>query len=371
MRKIVALLVLITLMSCSQEQPTLIKFELDKKGSYAIQYREADGTFTVMDSLEILGGDVFEVSFDTLQMISFLPIQGELPVVHAVIGPNTGELIVDSEGFISGDEENDWLGVQRSMQIELINLIDSLDVIKDSYTDSTTFEGLPALDSVFFNYADAYRARILDSLESVPGRLSNIMTVYHRIGQNPVLDYTIDRKVLRRMNIELQRLAPNSKDALAFKMWIEEFEETYVFTQTVKENAEKFIPGHPFPELTLESPQGESKRLKRMSLDNHVIAIWASWCAECRNDLRSVAQKQNMDNWILLSLDGVPKQRSPIGEWYSAINQDGLGGSHLSDLKGGRSIITERLGVQEMPLYFKVEDGLITVRSNQISAVLN
>ena len=115
MRKIVALLVLITLMSCSQEQPTLIKFELNKKGSYAIQYREADGTFTVMDSLEILGGDVFEVSFDTLQMISFLPIQGELPVVHAVIGPNTGELIVDSEGFISGDEENNWLGVQRSM----------------------------------------------------------------------------------------------------------------------------------------------------------------------------------------------------------------------------------------------------------------
>ena len=84
MRKIVALLVLNTLMSCSQEQPTLIKFELDKKGSYAIQYREADGTFTVMDSLEILGGDVFEVSFDTLQMISFLPIQGELPCLFSV-----------------------------------------------------------------------------------------------------------------------------------------------------------------------------------------------------------------------------------------------------------------------------------------------
>ena len=371
MRKIVALLVLITLMSCSQEQPTLIRFELDKEGSYAIQFREADGTFSIMDSLDILGGDIFEVSFDTLQMISFLPIQGELPVVHAVIGPNTGELIVDSEGFISGDEENNWLGVQRSMQIELINLIDSLDVIKDSYTDSTTFEGLPALDSVFFNYADAYRARILDSLESVPGRLSNIMTVYHRIGQNPVLDYTIDRKVLRRMNIELQRLAPNSKDALAFKMWIDEFEESYIFSLTVEENAEKFLPGHPFPELTLESPQGESIQLKRMSLDNHVVAIWASWCEECRNDLRSIAKNQNMDNWILLSLDGVPQQRSPIGEWYSAINQDGLGGSHLSDLKGGRSIITERLGVQEMPLYFKVEGGLITVRSNQISAVLN
>ena len=371
MRKIVSLLALITLMSCSQEQPTLIKFELDKKGFYAIQYREADGTFTVMDSLEILGGDVFEVSFDTLQMISFLPIQGDLPVVHAVIGPNTGELTVDSQGFISGDEENNWLGVQRSMQIDLINLIDSLDIIKNTYTDSSTFKGLPVLDSIFFNYADTYRARILDSLESAPGRLSNIMTVYHRIGPKPVINYTVDRSILRKMNTELIRLAPNSKDAMAFKMWIEEFEESYIFTQTVEENANKFVPGNPFPEFSLESPQGESIRLKRMSLDNHVIAIWASWCTECRNDLRSAAKSQNMDNWILLSLDGIPQQRNPIREWYLAITQDALGGNHLSDLKGGRSVITERLGVQEMPLYFKVEDGLITVRSNQISAVLN
>lgn len=371
MRKIVSLLALITLMSCSQEQPTLIKFELDKKGFYAIQYREADGTFTVMDSLEILGGDVFEVSFDTLQMISFLPIQGDLPVVHAVIGPNTGELTVDSQGFISGDEENNWLGVQRSMQIDLINLIDSLDIIKNSYADSSTFKGLPVLDSIFFNYADTYRARILDSLESAPGRLSNTMTVYHRIGQKPVIDYTVDRSILRKVNTELMRLAPNSKDAMAFKMWIDEFEESYIFTQTVEENANKFVPGNPFPEFSLESPQGESIRLKRMSLDNHVIAIWASWCTECRNDLRSAAKSQNMDNWILLSLDGIPQQRNPIREWYLAITQDALGGNHLSDLKGGRSVITERLGVQEMPLYFKVEDGLITMRSNQISAVLN
>tara|TARA_Y100000385_G_C13109456_1_gene651461 strand:- start:635 stop:1750 length:1116 start_codon:yes stop_codon:yes gene_type:complete len=371
MRKLGALLGFITLISCSQEQPTLIKFELDKKGSYAIQYREADGTFSVMDSLEIIGRDVFEVSFDTLQMISFLPIEGELPVVHAVIGPNTTELTLDSQGFISGDVENNWLGAQRKMQIDLINLIDSLDDIKATYADSATFNGITSLDSIFFEYADAYRARILDSLESSPGRISNIMTVYHRIGQNPVLDYSIDRKVLRRMNIELQRLAPYSKDVMAFNMWIGEFEETYVFTQTVKENSQKFVPGNPFPEFILESPKGESVHLKRMSLDNHVVAIWASWCTECRSDLRRAAQQQNMDNWILLSLDGVPQQRSPLGEWYSAISQDGLGGNHLSDLRGGRSIITERLGVQEMPLYFKVEDGLITARSTQISEILD
>ena len=55
------------LVACSRKLQRLF-LRLEETGSYAVQYREADGTFTVMDSLEILGGDIFEVSFDTLQM---------------------------------------------------------------------------------------------------------------------------------------------------------------------------------------------------------------------------------------------------------------------------------------------------------------
>ena len=137
MRKLWLLLAGLVLVSCSQEADTLIRFELEQTGSYAVQYREADGMFTVMDSLDIMGSDVFEVAFDTIQMISFLPLEGELPVVHAVVGPNTKELIISEDGFISGDAENNWLGEQRKMQLDLIALIDSLDAIKTTYKDST------------------------------------------------------------------------------------------------------------------------------------------------------------------------------------------------------------------------------------------
>ncbi len=366
MRKLWALLAGLVLASCTQEEGSLIRFELEETGSYAVQYREADGTFTVMDSLDIIGNDVFEVAFDTLQMISFLPLDGELPVVHAVVGSNTQELTISKDGFISGDAENNWLGTQRKMQLDLIALIDSLDAIKSTYKDSTTFKGLRAIDSVFFAYADGYRQRILDSLVTAPGRLSNLMTVYHRIGQNPVLEYGVDREVLRGVNDALTELAPASNDVLAFNMWVEEFEETYVFTAKVAENAQKFSVGSPFPEFALETPQGELVSLERMSLENHVVAIWASWCVECRNELRSVAKTQSMDNWVLLSIDGLPQQRSPLGEWYEAIVTDDLGGQHLSDLGGSRSVIIETLGVQEMPLYFKVENGIITKRVSRV-----
>ena len=249
MRKLWGLLAGLVFASCSKQGDTLIRFELEETGSYAVQYREADGTFTVMDSLDIIGNDVFEVAFDTLQMISFLPLEGELPVVHAVVGSNTQELTISKDGFISGDAENNWLGAQRKMQLDLIALIDSLDAIKSTYKDSTTFKGLRTIDSVFFAYADGYRQRILDSLVAVPGRLSNLMTVYHRIGQNPVLEYGVDREVLRGVNNALTELAPASNDVLAFNMWVEEFEETYVFTAKVAENAQKFSVGSPFPGL--------------------------------------------------------------------------------------------------------------------------
>ena len=75
MRKLWGLLAGLVFASCSKKGDTLIRFELEETGSYAVQYREADGTFTVMDSLDIIGNDVFEVAFDTLQMISFLPFR--------------------------------------------------------------------------------------------------------------------------------------------------------------------------------------------------------------------------------------------------------------------------------------------------------
>ncbi|HCP41358.1 MAG TPA: hypothetical protein DIT65_06145 [Cryomorphaceae bacterium] len=366
MSKVWIVLAGLALASCTQEVGALIRFELEQTGSYAVQYRKADGKFSVMDSLEILGDDVFEVAFDTLQMISFLPLEGKLPKVHAVVGPETKELTISKDGYISGDAENNWLGAQLKMQLDLNALIDSLDAIKSTYKDSTTHKGLRALDSMFFENKHSYRKRILDSLIAAPGRLSNLMTVYHRIGQNPVLEYGVDREVLRGVNDALIALAPASNDVLAFNMRVEELEEIYMFTTTVSENAQKFVVGSAFPEFTLETPQGALVSLELMSLDNHIVGIWASWSVECRNQLRTVAKTQSMDNWVLLSVDGLPQQRSPLGEWYEAIVTDGLGGQHLSDLKGSRSVIIETLGVQEMPLYFKVENGIITKRVSRV-----
>ena len=355
--------------SCStQEVPSTITFEGDVSGAYSIQLRNADGTFLVVDTLEILGDDVFEISFDTTRMVSFLPINGELPVVHAVVGPNTTQLTVNEDGYISGDAENNWLGAQREMQLNLIEFIERLDAVRETYTDSTTFKGLQALDSSFYAYAEQYRSRILDTLTSKPELLSNMMVVYHRIGQNPVVDYVVDRELFIAARKALENAYPGSDDVAAFGVWVDGFEESYQFSLQVKEAAIKFTPGHPFPEFTLETPEGELVHLPKMGLENEIVAIWASWCNECRHELRGFAKNNDVSNLTVLSIDGLPQQRSPLGEWYEAIQQDQLlEARHLSDLKGSRSNIVSTLGVDELPLYFKVERGIITQRVSSIA----
>ena len=362
--------VLLILNSCTKQAKTLIHFDSIERGSYTVQMRQSDGTFNTVDTLEIAGNDIFEIAFDTMRMISFIPIEGELPVVHAIVGPQTKDLYINREGFISGDEENNWLASQRKMQLDLLRFVDSLDVIKETYIDSSTFHGLNELDSAFFTYADAYRGRIIDSIIKAPALLSNLMAIYHRIGNKPVIDYMVDRDALSNMADVLDSSYLGSADVAAFRLWITEFEETYQFTLRVEKAADKFIPGHPFPELTLETPQGTLTNIPKMSLDNHVIAIWASWCTPCRTELKGYVKSNNINDWVFLSIDGLPQQRSPLGEWYEAIVTDGLEGrTHLSDLGGSRSTIIESLGIRELPVYLKVTNGIITQRATSIKAL--
>jgi len=365
----IALFLLFALYSCTpQKAPSTIAFQGSTTGVYSVQLRQANGTFLVVDTLEIKGDDIFEIGFDTTRMVSFLPISGELPVVHAVIGPNTSQLSVSADGFISGDQENNWLGAQRKMQLDLLSFIDSLDNIRATYQDSSTFKGLQALDTCFYDYAEKYRKRVVDSLTLRPDLLSNMMLVYHRIGQNPVVDYVIDRSLFLSARSSLEEKYPGSDDVAAFGMWVDEFEESYQFSLRVQEAAQKFIPGHPFPEFTLQTPEGALIHLPKLGLKNDVVAVWASWCNVCRAELSNYARNHDLEGWTLLSIDGLPQQRSPLGEWYEAIQQDQLTTArHLSDLAGQRSKIIETLGVDELPLYFKVEDGIITKRVANIA----
>ena len=106
--------------------------------------------------------------------------------------------------------------------------------LESYYGDSTSFVGLEKLNAAYYTYADAYRQRILDSLETHPERLSNLLTIYHRIGTQPALDYTIDRELLQNMYQQLRSTYPGSPDVTTYAIWLAKYEEMLSFTKEVE-----------------------------------------------------------------------------------------------------------------------------------------
>ena len=102
------------------------------------------------------------------------------------------------------------------------------------------------------------------------------MTIYHRIGHNPVLDYTVDRDLLCKVdNVEQQ--GSNSKDVLAFNMWGVSLKKPTGLRRRSLRMQKNSNPA-PLSLNLLRIPQGELVSLKRMSLENHYVAIWAVVC---------------------------------------------------------------------------------------------
>ncbi len=363
----------LTVASCTDPSSTLA-FHLEEKGSYAVKTRTGNGSFIVLDTLDITGADHFELTFDTARIISFLPISGELPVVHAVVGPGIRELEIDADGIISGTPENDWMGVQRRMQLDFLSFIDSLDAVKRTYEDSSTFVGLRALDSAFFAYADNYRTALLAHLHDYPDHLSNLLAFYHRLGREPVVTFETDSALLVQVLQATKARYPENADVAAFEQQLNSYAEARLFTRTVEAAAEKFQPGAWFPSLEMEDLERRWKSFPAKSLDNAVVVLWASWCVPCRNELAQLSRWDvDQSNFIFISLDGLPNQANAYADWVEAIDLHELrqGGTHLSDLKGQRSAAITALGVQDLPLYFKVESGRIVKRNASLEAVLD
>jgi peroxiredoxin len=125
---------------------------------------------------------------------------------------------------------------------------------------------------------------------------------------------------------------------------------------------EGLIEGTMAPEISLQSPEGQTITLSSFKGKYVLVDFWASWCTPCRKENPNVVAAYRMYKDKNFTILGVSLDDDK-DKWLKAIAQDKLDWTHISDLKGWESIAARDYSISSIPSNFLIDpSGKIIAR---------
>lgn len=148
------------------------------------------------------------------------------------------------------------------------------------------------------------------------------------------------------------------------------------YTKSLEDLANSYGPtveGAIAPEINLQTPEGGTLALSSLKGKVVLIDFWASWCGPCRKENPNVKRIYEKYKDKGFEIYGVSLDNS-ASQWKAAIEKDGLGWKHVSDLGGWQSGAAKLYQVRSIPQTFLLDkEGRIIksgFRSDELETLL-
>ncbi len=295
---------------------------------------DAEGNFQTR--LEVAEPSFFRINFYDRQYVNMVLTGSEPEVTIQVDGDRANGLSV-----VQGSPDTDWL-----------------DKINKSQEKRKSDESLLNQEAI--------QARMNGDRDA----FNEVVTQYHRV----------DAKNEAALKSLIWEATPSL--AAIFGINYLDLEKDIAFVDSLASKFQSELPGHPFtmsltsrvenykklavgseaPEIALPSPEGEIVSLSSLKGNYVLIDFWAAWCRPCRAENPNVVRLYNKYKNQNFEILGVSLDRTRKA-WLKAIEDDGLGWKHISDLKYFNSAAAQLYQISAIPATYLVgPDGKIIAK---------
>lgn len=137
----------------------------------------------------------------------------------------------------------------------------------------------------------------------------------------------------------------------------------FVFLSERAEILEKVAVGQPALDFALDDPNGNPVAISSFRGKYLLIDFWASWCRPCRVENPNVVKLYNDFNHKGFEIIGVSFDRDR-DQWLSAIKDDQLTWTHVSDLKYWDSMAGKLYAINSIPATILLDrEGTIVAKN--------
>ena len=353
MKNIFKLLILLIIVSCSNQKEFTISGKTDRVGDALLFVIEPNNY--QIDTTNIKNGqfifkkvieeeELFRLKFYDGTSFDLLVMPGEKITVDFKEQNLSIKGSVGSEKLMDLDQSlNNLMAFRDSISKELQQLSRS-----DNYE-----EKMLSYRELFFEKLEIHKEFIKNFIENNESSKACLIALFQTYGpSSPVL--TVD------------------EDLIYFEKVLENLKTTFPKSKHIKlleEQIEKLKPlayGQMAPNFTLPDLNKNQISLSEFRGKVLLLDFWASWCKPCRIEnpqLVKLYQKYSGLGFDILSisLDGTQRQKDPEKKWKQAIEEDNLSAwTHLSELKGWQTSVRELYNFNSIPYTILIDqDGKI------------